>query len=694
MHSEPLVTSPITIFFIVLAIIVLAPVILNRLKIPHIVGMIAAGVAVGPYGLNILASDSSFIIFGEVGLLYLMFLAGLEIDMYHLKLNFRRGLIFGILTFAIPMIVGMIVSFYVLCLGMLTSILLGAMYSAHTLISYPVAARFGVTKSRSVLIAVVGTIIAVAASLLVLAIVNDIAVKERFEFLEFVCLLCKIALYVGFVYLLYPAATRIFLKSHSDRVTQFVFILALVFLSAWIAELIGLSGVLGAFLAGLVLNRYVPPMSPLMSRIEFVGNSIFIPYFLIGVGMMVNLRILADKETILTALVMVAVAFASKWLAAWISRLTYRMNPEEGNMLFGLTTAHTAVALAVVTIGYNTILSDGNRMLNENILNATILVILVTCAMAPIITSKAAARLRIGMLQSETGVENEKRQNTTNGINEKHNILVPVANPVTAPGLMELSILLSGHKRKKNVSTFLLHVRNDNGEKSRTVGEASLDLAMKVASTVDVDVVPVHRFDINTVTGITNFVKERDITSIVMGMHRKNTVVDSFLGSKIEQLLENTRQMVVIARCYAPVNTLMRIMVYAPEKAHLEAGFGQWVATVANLSEELGCRIVFNCATDTGNYVDQAINRGRFSVRHSINLLKDDDDFVLLTGQIADDDLFIWIASRQNTVSFDKGQSDVPSFINGHLQRNNLLVIYPAISDESLRHPSFASPFE
>lgn len=693
MYSEPLVTSPITIFFIVLAIIVLAPVILNRLRIPHIVGMIIAGVAVGPHGLNILANDSSFIIFGEVGLLYLMFLAGLEIDMYHLKLNFRKGLLFGIMTFSIPMALGIIVSYYLLNLGLLTSFLLGAMYAAHTLISYPVAARYGVTKSRSVLIAVVGTIFAVGGALLVLAVINDIAVRDLFEWWQFIWLLIKISVYVTLVYLLYPATTRLFLKTHSDRVTQYVFILALVFLSAWVADLIGLSGVLGAFLAGLVLNRYVPPTSPLMSRIEFVGNSIFIPYFLISVGLMVNLRLLANRDTILTAVIMIAVAIISKWIAARVSRAIYRMSAPEGNMMLGLTTAHTAVALAVVTIGYNTFLADGSRMLDESILNATIFVILVTCALAPIITSNAASKLRLEMLHAEGQQETETSSENSGQLREKNNLLIPVANPVTAPGLMELALLLSGQKKNRNVTTYLLHVRNDNGKKSRTIGDTSLELATKVASTVDVGVIPVHRFDINTVTGIINFVKERDITSIVMGMHRKSTVVDSFLGSKIEQLLEGTRQMVVIARCYAPINTLRRIVVYAPEKAHLEAGFRQWVTTVCNLAEELGCRAVFYSSPQGSREIEDVITTGKQRIRHTVNSLGDRGDFVLLAGEIADDDLFIWIASRPNTVSHDKEQGEMPSFIGGHLQRNNLLVIYPAISDQSMRHPSFATPF-
>lgn len=691
MQHAPLVTSPVAIFFIVLAIIVLAPVILNRFRIPHIVGMIIAGVIVGPHGFNILADDSSFLIFGQVGLLYLMFLAGLEIDMYHLKLNLRKGLLFGVFTFLIPIALGVATSYYVLDLGLLTSFLLGAMYAAHTLISYPVAARYGLTKTPAVLIAVVGTIFAVAGSLIILANVTDMAGTGYFEFTRFLLFIGRIAVYVGAVMIFYPWITKLFLRRYSDRVTQFVFILALVFLSSWTAELIGLSGVLGAFLAGLVLNRYVPASSPLMSRIEFVGNSIFIPYFLISVGMMVNLRLLGNSTTLTVALIMLAVALFAKWLPAWVYSRIYRMSTSEGNLMFGLTTAHTAVALAVVTIGYNTILSSGERMLDERILNATILVILVTCGIAPIITAQAASAIRLQI------AENDQANITNASTAARHhvNMLVPVSNPVTAPGLMELALLMSGHKKKKNViRTFVLHVRNDNRQHVINMGESSLELASNVASTVDVEAIPLQRFDMNIVTGITNVINERDINLVIMGLHHKTTVIDTFLGNKIEQLLLKTRQMIVVSRCYAPVNTISRIIVYVPPKAYLEKGFSRWVVTIANLAEEIGCRIVFNCNPELNSVIRTILQNERFRIRAFFNKVTSYDEFVLLAKDLTDEDMFVWIASRPNTVSWSKEQAELPSFLSSYLQNNNILAIYPEITDDVTIAPSFAVPFD
>ena len=654
--------------------------------------MIVAGVVVGPYGFHILDRDSSFQIFGEVGILYLMFLAGIEIDMYHLKLNFRKGILFGILTFVIPMAMGTAVSYYTLHLNLPTSVLLASMFASHTLISYPVAARYGVTKTPSVLISVVGTIFAVVGALLALATVVNINNEGSFDPTSTFMLLGEMIIYCLSIAWIYPRLTRFFFKRFSDRVTQYVFILALVFLSAWIAKLIGLEGVLGAFLAGLVLNRYVPPASPLMARIEFVGNAIFIPYFLIGVGMMINLSLVANWATITVSAIMLAVALSSKWIAAWIAQLCYRMSGSDRRMFFGLTTAHTAVALAVVTIGYNTVMPDGSRMMGETILNSTVLVILITCAIAPIVTAKAAASIKLRMLEEEEKGEEPDSSSVSSG-RSVTNMLVPVSNPVTAPGLMELAIMISGlHRPRHDLSVYTLHVRNDNTPKSRAIGRVSLDLARQVASAADLPVTPIERFDLNTITGVVNVTEERDINTIVMGMNRKSTVVDSLLCPKIEHLLSLTRRMLVISRCYTPINTVSRLIVYAQANAQFEAGFRQWVMTVGNLAHELGCRTIFCCHPDMHPAIRSVLRREKYAIRAHFREVADSDDFPLIANKINDDDIFIWISSRPGSVSWSTETSELPAFISRYFSRNNLIVIYPEISADGLRVQTFADP--
>ena len=362
--NQALITNPVLIFFTVLVILVLAPLIFKKIKVPHIVGIILAGVVVGPYGFHLLDRDSSFQIFGQVGLLYLMFLAGLEIDLYNLRRNMNKGLVFGLYTLFIPLILGSVLSVWLLGVGWTTAVLLACMYASHTLIAYPVVSRFGITKSPAVLISIVGTIIAILGSLLTLAVTVDAQRSGEFSLSGVSMLLGSLVVYCAFVFYVYPRVTRWFFRTFSDNVTQYVFVLAMVFFSSWLAQVMGLDPVLGAFLAGLVMNRYVPVSSPLMSRIEFVGNAIFIPNFLIGVGMMINVRAISNWDTLWVSLNMIVVALLVKWLAAWAAQKTYKMSKVERDMMFGLSTAHTAVALAVVMIGYELILPDGSHLIN------------------------------------------------------------------------------------------------------------------------------------------------------------------------------------------------------------------------------------------------------------------------------------------------------------------------------------------
>lgn len=677
LDSGPLVTQPVQIFFIVLVIILFTPLLLNRLKIPHIIGMIVAGVVIGPYGFNVLDNDSSFAIFGQVGLLYLMFLAGLEIDMYHLRLNMRRGLLFGLLTLAIPLVLGVLTSVWLLGLDWLTSLLLGAMYASHTLISYPVVARFGITKAPAVLIAIVGTIIAVIGALLVLAATVNVRREGAFDTIALLILIAKLTAWCVALLYIYPRVTRRFFKSHNDKVTQYVFVLAMVFFAAWTAQLIGLEAVLGAFFAGLLLNRYVPPASSLMGSIEFVGNALFIPYFLISVGMMINIRVIANADTLAVAGVMLVVAIVSKWLPAFIACRINRLDSSSEGVMFGLTAAHTAVALAVVTLGYNL------GMLDSRILNSTILVILVTCALAPIITAANAPKLKVRLLaaEEEDGVIRQTRVNNT---------LITVANPENASPLVDLAVLMRNDRGRH--SMFALHVRDDNSAAARTLARESLNAARMAGASADVQVETLERYDLNTVTGVLNVIEERDITEVILGMHRRAGVIDTFFGNKVEKLLRSTNKMLLISRNFIPLNTVTRIVVWVPYRAQYETGFSRWVRGLARLTRQLGCRIIFSCCADAQPLIRGVIYRENYGIRCEFKTLDSDDDYVLLANKILDDDLFVIIGARPNSVSYTSSMAEMPSFLQRYFAHNNLLIVYPEQFGEGPALTSFVDP--
>ncbi|MDE5874537.1 MAG: cation:proton antiporter, partial [Muribaculaceae bacterium] len=359
--------QPVAIFLLVLLIILLCPIIFRRLGIPQIVGLILSGVAVGPYGLNLLARDASFEIFGQVGILYLMFLAAVEIDMFHLKKNLGRGILFGLLTFSIPLLAGVFGSRLAFGAGWATSVLIASMYASHTLISYPIISKFGLQNAKPAVIAVCSTIVAVLLALMTLAGVVDAADGgfSAWRLLRLGGMMVVYAFGMGFAIRL---TTKYFFRKFSDQVSQYIYVMAVVFISSLLAQVIGLEAILGAFFAGLILNRFIPIRSGLMGRIRFVGNAIFIPYFLIGVGMLINVHVIFKSWSVgWVAVNMVVVAMASKWLSAWIGGRIFRFGKTDRELMFGLTSGKAAATIAATMIGFP------HGLLNDDMMNGAVL---------------------------------------------------------------------------------------------------------------------------------------------------------------------------------------------------------------------------------------------------------------------------------------------------------------------------------
>ncbi|MCM1027984.1 MAG: cation:proton antiporter [Pseudoflavonifractor sp.] len=669
---RPLLTDPVTIFLMVMGVILLVPMLFNRLKIPPVIGYIVAGVVVGPYGTNLLARDMSFEVFGQVGVLYLMFLAGLEIDLFNLRRNLRSGLTFGLLTFLIPMVVGTVAGWSLLGLTFLSSLLLASMFAAHTLIGYPIVARYGLTKNRAVVIAVAGTVFTVLGSLLVLAAVMGVFQRGEFSLVDILRLLGSLAIYLIAIAYIYPRVTRWFFRHYADGILQFVYILAMTFLAAQAAVWIGLEAVFGAFCGGIVLGRFVPARSTLMGRLEFVGNALFIPYFLIGVGMLINVKVIAGSwSTVYAAAVMSAVAIAVKWLAAYATQRLSRLPSLERSMLFQLSNAHTAVALAVVMIGYST------GLFGEEILNGTVVMILVTCTVSSLGVGRAASRMKLRQLEEkamEGGLDRAPDHSTLN-------TLIPIANPLTATELVGLAIMMRGENTRGDM--YALHVRTDNSAPSKAISRASLDVARQVAASVEASVTPIERYDINFITGVTNVMEERDISQVIIGLHRRTQVIDSFFGEKLTQLLKATNRMVVITRLFVPAATLMRIVATVPEKAHFEIGFQAWVRALGHLTRQIGCPIVFCCFDETRRAIETILRVCSIDIERTYRLVGAYDDFILLANKIAPDDLLVSVNARRGTLSFTSDMDSLPDFLRHHFAANNLMVIYPEQSTDT-----------
>ncbi len=675
------ITDPTWIFFLVLVIILFAPIVLERLRIPHIIGMILAGIVIGEHGFNILARDSSFELFGKVGLYYIMFLAGLEMNMEDFKSIRVKATVLGLLAFVIPLAIGIWTNVSLLGYTITASVLLASMYASHTLIAYPIVIRYGINRQRSVNIAVGGTAVTDTITLLVLAVVGGMY-KGEYSEMFWVWLALKVILIGGLIMITFPRIGRWFFRRYNDNVVQYIFVMAIVFLGAGLMEFVGMEGILGAFLAGLVLNRLIPHVSPLMSHLEFVGNALFIPYFLIGVGMLIDLKVLFGHiDSLKVASVMIVVALGGKWIASWMTQKIYRMRGIERMMMFGLSSAQAAATLAAVLVGYNIILPDGSRLLNDDVLNGTILLILVTCVVSSFITEHAAKR----MAMDDAAVSDEKGQ-------EKERILISLANPHTLEGLMDLSLMVRDEKKPDNL--IALSVINDNNDsvKQEMSSKRNLERAAQIAASTNVMLQTVTRFDLNITTGILHTAKEYEATSIVIGLHYKTNIVDSFFGSLTENLLKTTHLEVMVARFVMPVNVLRRIIVAVPPKSEFEHGFTKWITHLCRLSGQLGCRVHFYAHPQTLGYIRGFIEKRFKDTRTAYSELEDWDDLLLLTGQVNYDHLFVIVSSRRGSISYDSSFEKLPMQISKYFNNNSVMLIYPGQKGDPNENLSFADP--
>lgn len=681
------ITDPTWIFFLVLMIILFAPILLGRLRIPHIIGMILAGVFIGKYGFNILERDSSFELFGKVGIYYIMFLAGLEMDLENLKKNWSRAFVFGLLTFVIPFILGMLVGVYVLKFGVPASLLLSCIFASHTLVAYPIVGRYGMTRHASVSISIGGTMFALTVSLFVLAGISGMY-KGELDSGSWILFVLKCLSYCVFVFVVFPRFARWFFRTYEDNVMQYIFVLALVFLSAALAELAGMEGIFGAFLAGLVLNPLIPHVSPLMNRTEFVGNALFIPYFLIGVGMLINLGALFNGgDTIRVVVVMVLIATVTKWIAAWATQKIYGMSKFARQMMFGLSNAHAAGALAMVMVGTKIEITPGNYLMNEDMLNGVVIMILFSCIISSVTTEHAARGMALAE-DSDDGLQSKKK--------EEERMLIAIANPETVEPLVNMALLMRDPKSKKELLGVTVEVEYDETKKQAKLAQRrkNLEHATSIAAAADVPMKTRCRLSTNVASGILHTVSEMNASEIVLGLHHKHGMIDSFLGKFAQSLLKGTFRQLVIVKCLMPVNVMRRIIVAVPPNAEYEAGFYKWVERLARIGAQLGCRVHFWGHSDTLPKIKGYLAKFHGSVRSEFSVLDDWDDLLLLTGEVNYDHLLVIVSARKGSISYQSSFENLPDQITKYFCNNSLMLIYPDQLGDPQNIITFSSPRE
>ena len=676
------ITNPSLIFFLVLVIILLAPIIMGKLRIPHIIGMVLAGVAIGQYGFNILVRDDSFELFGRVGLYYIMFLAALEMDVEGVKKNKGRLSLFGLLTFAAPFTLTFIMSEWLLSYPTIASLLLGCLMASNTLIAYPIVSRYGQQRKPSVALSVGASMLSLLVALVVLAALVA-SHNGQTGVLFWLWFVAKFVIYCGGLAILIPKLTRWFLRRYSDAVMQFIFVMAMLFMSAVLSESIGLEGIFGAFLSGLILNRYIPHVSPLMNRIEFIGNALFIPYFLIGVGMLINVRLaFSDTGVLWVAIAITLFGTAGKAIAAYLSALLFRLPLNtSGNMMFGLTSAHAAGAIAIIMVGMRLTTPDGSVLVTGEMLNGVVLMILLTCLISTVVTEQAAQQitLRDKEIPQEDTQDDEK-------------MLIPMKYPEYAVRLVNLAIMMRNPKLGRGLVGLSVVYDDVDMRLNQERGQRLLEKVQQYAAAADVKMQTQVRVAANIANGIKHAFKEFRASEIIIGMHMHQEVSASFWGEFHQSLFNGLNRQIIMARLKQPLSTIRRIEVAVPSRAQFEPGFYRWLERVARLSVNLECRTIFHGRTDTLALINQYVRNRHPEMRVEFMQMDHWNEMPRLAATIAEDHLFIVIAARKGTVSYKNALEHLPEEIQQFFSGKNIIIIFPDQHGDPMDEMTFAQP--
>ncbi|MCR4959788.1 MAG: cation:proton antiporter [Prevotella sp.] len=662
------ISNPTFIFFVVLLIILFAPIIMGKLRIPHIIGMVLAGVLIGPDGLHVLERDDSFELFGRVGLLYIMFLAGLEMDLESVKRQSRRFVIFGLLTCFVPLILTYVMSMSLLGYSGRASFLLGCIMASNTLIAYPIVGRYGLQRHPSVGLSVGSSMISLFLALVMLAALSQLtqvhdAGHASSGPLGSLLFLLKLGAYMVGSVMVIPRLTRYFLRRYSDSVMQYIYVLSVMFLSAALTSLIGLEGIFGAFMSGLILNRYIPHASPLMNRIEFIGNAIFIPYFLIGVGMLINVQTVFEGGDVVWIVLLIAfIGTVGKALAAYASSILFRLPQRDGNMMFGLTSAHAAGAIAMVMVGIRL------QLVNNDMLNGVVMMILVTCIISTIMTERACQTITV---REKTHL----RQSTATGDDEK--ILICVKYPEIAPQLLSMSLLMRNEELNRGLVALNVVYDDEHAINGREEGLRLLEQLQKQAAASEVKVQTQVRLATNIANGIKHAFREFACSEIVMGMHVHTDRNPKFWGEFIQSLYNGLNRQIILTRFVQPLNTLRRIQVAVPSRAEFEAGFHRWLERLCRLAGQLDCRIQFHGRDESLQLIRTYIHTHHSSVRAEYTDMKHWNELPQLASHIADDHLFVVVTARKGTISYKNAQERLPDELQQYFSGKNLMIIFP-----------------
>ncbi|MFU8804759.1 MAG: cation:proton antiporter [Bradymonadaceae bacterium] len=668
-HFATPFSNPVLIFALVMLILLVAPVVVRKINLPGIVGLIIAGAIAGPHALGLLERDATFELLGMVGLLYIMFLAGLELDLNRFAKYRNHCLAFGGITFFLPLTIGTLMGFYVLgrffgieIFTWPVSLLLASMFASHTLLAYPVISKLGLSKNPAVTTAVGGSMISDTGALLVLAIVLG-AHRGDLGASFWITLGVGLAIYGFVVFWCLPRIARWFFRTvGSEGVMEYVFVLAAVFIAAFLSEVAGVAPIIGAFMAGLALNRLIPKNSTLMNRIGFVGHALFIPFFLVSVGMLVNVSVLFESiNALIVAGAMVVTAIFGKWTAAMVAAWVLKHSPEEKMVVFGLTSAQAAATLAVVLVAFEEGLFD------ETVLNGTIVMIAVTCFIAPSIAEKYGRRL----------VLKEKERITEEELEAPQRLLIPMSYAATSQTLMDLAFLIRDEASEEPV--YPLAVVPENEETTTHVANAEKMLSGAVihGASAEVPVVPVTRVAHNPASGISRAIVERRISDVIMGWQGPGAVDKGSFGRVVQQLLDQTDQQIFICHLTHPINTFKRVIVVFPENIAFHPGYIRSLKNIKRLANAMGSLVTGLCMQDSLRSIHSNFETLKPELASTFLGFKDLDDLLkTLKRRVEPTDLVFFLSARRGTAPWSPELEDLPRRIE-ELKDQSVVFLFP-----------------
>jgi Kef-type K+ transport system membrane component KefB/nucleotide-binding universal stress UspA family protein len=653
--------DPVVIFAIVVFTMLVVPLILKRFRIPGIVGLIISGVIIGPHGLGLLEKNIAIDLFATIGLLYIMFLAGLELDLNKFKKTKNRGITFGLLTFFLPILIGLPVCFYVLDFELKASILTSLMFATHTLIAYPIVSKKRLATNEAVAVTVGGTIFTDTAVLVIFTFIAGSQINT-IDFMFFVRTLGGILLFLAVTFFVIPRLTRWFFKFYmGEQSAHYLFVLFVIFLLAVLSVIAGVEPIIGAFAAGLALNRFIPHTSALFNRVSFIGNTLFIPFFLISVGMIVDLSILFKGTwAIQVAFILSLVALSGKWLAAWATQKIFHYTPDQRKLIFGLSSSHAAATLAIIIVGFQI------KLIDEQILNGTIILILITCLVATIVTERATQNIIISKGSSDRLYGNHPER-----------ILVPVVNPLNIEKLIDLAVVIK--QKNSELPINVVTVVKDNTESLRKINEnrKKLQPILQYAETVETKIDIRTTIDLNAASGILRSAREITADKLILGWKGKTRFAHNIFGDMYEWIIERFNGTILIARFLNPLKENRELKVIIPNRFHEEPGFFDCLQIINNLTNGLKLKTTLIGRDNELNFTDELVVRKNIDFTFFKNPYEKQELLSLQELDVKSTDLVLFLSSRNNSSFYQSYMAQLPARFDRVTNDWSFIIIYP-----------------